>query len=391
MLENTIAYFRHRPSRSIGFLFSIGSLLLGIWVAALPGIKHRLGFTDGSLGLSLLLAPAGSLTAVMLSSAYFSRVQAGKALMAGCMLQCIAYTVQVASTSRPMFWAGLFAAGFIGCLNGIAGNAVVDRTEKASGRKIMSTSHGMYSIGGFISAGVAAAFNSVHLAAYLQMIIMSVGIISMLVVIRKQILANTAYIHGGSSFAAPPPTIIGLAFICFVSFMGEGCIGDWSAIYLKESLHSSAVLASGGFAGFSIAMAIGRLNGDALAPKIKPKVMVMTGALVAAAGFLLAISLPYKGTAIAGFTLVGFGYSCIVPILFSAAANVKGLSPAMGIASIASGGLIGFLLGPAVIGFIAEKSTLASGLSLVLVLSLLAVWAAYKNKFLNSSAALTST
>ena len=200
MLENTIAYLRHRPGRSIGFLFSIGSLLPGIWVAALPGIKHRLGFTDGSLGLSLLLAPAGSLTAVMLSSAYFSRVQAGKALMAGCPLQCVAYTVQVAS-----------------------------------------------------------------------------------------------------------------------------------------------------------------------------------------AGFLLAISLPYKGTAIAGFTLVGFGYSCIVPILFSAAANVKGLSPAMGIASIASGGLIGFLLGPAVIGFIAEKSTLASGLSLVLALSLLAIWAAYKNKFPNSS------
>jgi predicted MFS family arabinose efflux permease len=383
MLTNTSAYLRHPASRSIGFIFSIGSLLLGIWVAALPALKQRLELTDGTLGLSLLLAPAGSLTAVMLSSRIFSRVRVGKALLTGSILQCLVYIAQVAAVNRVMFWSALFAAGFLGCLTGIASNAVVDSTEKKSGMKIMSTSHGMYSLGGFVSAGLAAILHSLGIADYLQIMIVAAGIIAVLLSIRKQVLQHREFIHAGSAFAAPPGSIIGLAFICFVSFMGEGCIADWSAIYLSESLHSSPALASAGFAGFSIAMCIGRLNGDGLIHRLQPKQIVMGGAMTAAAGFFLVVAFPLQGVAIAGFTLVGLGFSCIVPILFSAAANVKGLSPAMGIASIASGGLIGFMVGPAMIGFISEKITLAWGLSFVLLLSLLAVWAAYKNKYLS--------
>jgi len=366
----------------MGFLLAVNSLLLGIWVAALPAIKLRLGFTDGSLGLSLLLAPLGALTGVLLSSKLFSRVPVGKWLVAGTILICVLYSIQVTATHRLVFWAVLFATGFIGLCNGVSINSVIDTIEKKYQRRIMSSCHGMYSLGGGVSAGLAAIFYSLHLAAAYQIAIMALLIIVIVLFLKPHLFTYTQRIHSGSSLAAPPASILGLAFICFVTFMGEGSIADWSAIYLKESLHSTAALASLGFAGFSVMMAFGRLNGDALVPKTGPKRIVIAGSLTAAAGFLLALAFPYKITAVAGFTIVGLGFSCIVPILFSAAANVRGVSPAMGIASITSGGLIGFLFGPSLIGLLSEKINLAAGLSLVLFLSLAAAYVGSRNKFL---------
>src|SRR6476469_9008632 len=104
MLKNTIQFFKHKPSITLGLLFPVSSLLLGIWVASLPEIKQRLHFTDGTLGLSLLLAPLGSLTAVAVSSKVFSKVKVGKSMIIGFTLQCIFYIAQVVALNRMMFW-----------------------------------------------------------------------------------------------------------------------------------------------------------------------------------------------------------------------------------------------------------------------------------------------
>ncbi|GAC1428766.1 MAG: MFS transporter [Chitinophagaceae bacterium] len=384
MLRNIIAFIKHKPGFTMGFLLGVSSLLLGIWVAALPAIKQRLGLTDGSLGLSLLLSPVGSLTGVVLSSWLFSGIKVGKWLVAGPILQCLLFIAMVTVQYKLIFWLVLFATGMVGFFNGVSINAVIDMIEKRYQKRIMSSCHGMYSLCGGISIGLTAIFYSLHLTAAYQIMIMAAAIIFVLIYIRRHLLTYKIYIHSGASLSAPPLSIIGLAFICFVSFMGEGSIADWSAIYLKESLHSTVAMAGLGYGGFSVMMAIGRFNGDALIPKTGPKKIVIGGTLVAATGFLLAIAFPYKITAIAGFSLVGIGYACVVPILFSAAANVPGISPAVGLSSIASGGLIGFLFGPSVIGLVAEKVNLAAGLSFVLVLNIIASFVATRNKFLAS-------
>jgi MFS family permease len=382
MLRNIIAFVKHKPGFTMGFLLSVSSLLLGIWVAALPAIKQRLALTDGTLGLSLLLSPVGSLTGVVLSSWLFSRIKVGKWLLAGPVLQCLLFIAMVTVQYRLVFWIVLFATGMVGFFNGVSINAVIDMIEKKYQKRIMSSCHGMYSLGGGVSIGLAAIFYSLRIAPVYQILFVAAAIISILLSIRRHLLIHQLYIHSGSSLSAPPFSIIGLAFICFVSFMGEGSIADWSAIYMKESLHSTLAMAGLGYGGFSVMMAIGRFNGDALIPKIGSKKIVIAGTLIAASGFLLAISFPNKITAIAGFSLVGIGYACVVPILFSAAANVPGISPAVGISSIASGGLIGFLVGPSVIGLVAEKVNLAAGLSFILVLNLIASFVATRNKFL---------
>jgi MFS family permease len=382
MIENTITYLKHKPSRSIGFLFAVSSILLGIWVAAIPQIKVRLGLSDATLGLSLLLAPFGALTGVMVSPFVFRKIEVGKWLSIGPVLYCLIFIAQVVALNPIMFWLALLFNGLIGFLNGVSTNAVVDILEKQYNRHIMSTSHGMYSLGGGISAGLAAIFYNFHVPADWQITTVAIVLIILLLSQRDHFRSYHQYIESDTSFRLPSGSVIGLAFICFVSFMGEGCVADWSAIYLKESLHGTKAIASIGFAGFSVAMALGRLNGDAWIPKLGSKRMVILGASIAAAGFLLAIGFSTIPTAIAGFTLIGFGFCCVVPILFSAATRVPGVSPVAGISAVASGGLIGFLAGPSLIGLVAEKYSVANGLSILIFLCIAAAIVAWKNDFL---------
>jgi MFS family permease len=137
-----------------------------------------------------------------------------------------------------------------------------------------------------------------------------------------------------------------------------------------------------GYAGFSIAMTIGRLNGDHLIAKIGSKTIVIGGCLIATAGFIMVVTAPVVFMAIAGYVLVGIGCSSIVPVLFSASANIPGVSTVEGFAMVTTGGIIGFLTGPSLIGFISEKTDLSKALSLLIVMALLAAFVAWRNQFL---------
>ena len=382
MLKNISSFIKIKPALAVGFLFSTSSLLFGTWVASIPGIKHRLGFTDGGLGLSLLLSPLGAITGMLLSTRVFSKVPVGKWMMFGYILLCCIMTMQINSVNRLMFWICLYFFGCVSFLNGVSSNATVNILEKKYGRLLMSTCHGMYSLGGAVSAGLAAIFFSVQLPSGWQIVLVGSVIITVIVSSRKYLLANRDIIHSRSGIKLPSITILGISFICMVTFMAEGCVADWSAIYLKETLHSPRELVSLGYAGFSIAMTIGRLNGDNLISRIGSKKIVIGGCLLAATGFMIVVTAPVVLVVIIGYILVGLGCSCIVPVLFSASANIPGVSTVEGFAMVTTGGLIGFLTGPSLIGFISEKANLSKGLSLLILLAILGAIIAWRNKFL---------
>jgi MFS family permease len=389
MLTNTISFIKHKPAFAVGFLFAAASLMLGVWVAAIPAIKERLQFSDSELGLSLLLAPAGALTGVYLSTKILSRVKVGIWMLTGQILFCFVVVMEVTAQSRLALWIALYLHGIFGFLNGVSVNAVVDMLEKQYNRRFMSSSHALYSIGGGISAGLAALFFSVNINSDVQVAIIATCVILIIILSRKHLLLHQTLIHSGSSIRFPSLSILGISFICLVVFMAEGCVADWSAIYLKESLGSSKEMISLGFAGFSIAMTIGRLNGDQLIPRIGSKRIVVAGSLLAAAGFLLVTFSVNAIMAIAGFILAGFGCSCIMPVLFSASANIKDVSPVQGFAMVTTGGLIGFLAGPSAIGFISEALDLSKGFAFVFLMTILAAITAWLNKYLQNKKEIT--
>lgn len=283
-----------------------------------------------------------------------------------------------------MFWICLYCFGTISFLNGVSANATVNLMEKKTGRLLMSTCHGMYSLGGAVSAGIAALLFAVHVPSGWQIVMAACVIIIVILSNKKYLLANGDIIHSRSAFRLPSLTILGISFICMVSFMAEGCVADWSAIYFKEILLAPKALISLGYAGFSAAMTIGRLNGDMLITKLGSKNVVVSGALLAATGFLVVVLAPLVTVGIMGYIMVGFGCCCIVPVLFRTSANIPGVSTLEGYAMVTTGGLIGFLTGPSVIGFIAEKTDLSKGLSLLILMGLLAAYTAWRSPFIVS-------
>lgn len=384
MIKNIAAFFKNKPVMAVGFLFATSSLLFGTWVAAIPDIKQRLSFTDGSLGLSLLLSPLGAITGMILSTRVFSKVAVGKWMFNGYRLLCLLMILQINSVNRPMFWICLYLYGLISFLNGVSSNATVNILEKKNNQLLMSTCHGMYSLGGAVSAGLAALLFSFHLISGWQIILVASIILIVITSNQQLLLANQDIIHSRSKIQLPSPTILGISFICMVTFMAEGCVADWSAIYLKESLHAPKAILSLGYAGFCIAMTIGRLNGDGLINKIGSKKIVIIGSIFSALGFTAVVLAPIVPVALAGYIIIGFGCSCIVPVLFSASANIPGVSTVEGFAMVTTGGLIGFLTGPSLIGFISEKANLSKGLSLLILLALIGAIVAWRNKFLGA-------
>ncbi|MEO7120454.1 MAG: MFS transporter [Ginsengibacter sp.] len=382
MIKNFISFIKNRPAFAVGFLFAASSLLFGIWVASIPAIKARLGFTDGSLGLSLLLAPLGSVTGMLISTRVFSKVSVGKWMFTGYTIMCFVMMLEINSVNRLMLWICLYCFGLVGFLNGVSANATVNLMERKYNRLFMSTCHGMYSMGGALSGGVAALLFLTHVPSGLQIVLVATIVIAVIFFNKKYLLGNKDIIHSRSAFKLPSASILGISFICMVSFMGEGCVADWSAIYFKEILFAPKALISLGYAGFSVAMTVGRLNGDMLITKLGSKNVVVAGALLAASGFLVVVTAPTVLVAILGYVMIGLGSCCIVPVLFRASANIPGLSTVEGYAMVTTGGLIGFLTGPSVIGFIAQKANLSKGLSLLIVMDLLAAYIALRNPFI---------
>ncbi|MEO7488626.1 MAG: hypothetical protein ABIU77_16060, partial [Ferruginibacter sp.] len=123
MIKNISSFIKNKPALAVGFLFATSSLLFGTWVAAIPTIKQRLNFDDGSLGLSLLLSPLGAISGMLLSTRIFSKVPVGRWMLNGYRLLCLLMIVQINSINRPMFWLILYLYGFCSFLNGVSANA----------------------------------------------------------------------------------------------------------------------------------------------------------------------------------------------------------------------------------------------------------------------------
>jgi MFS family permease len=175
----------------------------------------------------------------------------------------------------------------------------------------------------------------------------------------------------GPSFALPPRALVLLGLIAFGVLFCEGAIGDWSAVYLRESLLSTPAVAATGYAVFSLLMAAGRLTGDALALRFGPARVVRGGGALVALGIAVAVASDLLALAIVGFGLVGAGLACSFPLILSAAARTPGVAANTAIAAMATMGYTGFLVGPPLIGSVAEAVTLRGALGLLAVVGVL--------------------
>lgn len=340
-------------------------LLCGVgaatWATMVPVARARLGLDEAQLGMVLLCMGIGSVAA-MPAAGWLSHRHGNRAVMVASALWILA-SLPVLAIAPSSLALGALLVGFGGAMGvlDVAMNAHAVDVERRHARPLMSGFHGLYSAGGLVGALAMSGLLRTGLPPVACALAMTALLSAILVTQRPHLLAHVrTETATHSPFSRPSATTLLLGVLCLVTFLAEGAMLDWSAVFLHDVRGLTVAGAGLGYAAFSIAMATGRLLGDRITAALGATRIVRYGGLVASAGFVLATALPYPLTSLVGFVLVGIGASNIVPVLFSAAGRV-GIS-VMSLATVTALGYAGMLAGPAIIGFVARATTLATAL-----------------------------
>lgn len=352
--------------------FFISGFAMAAWAPLVPFTKARLAIDEATLGMLLLCMGAGSIVSMPLAGAFSARWGCRRVQAASALLVCVALPLLALAPSVP--WLGvallLFGAGIGGL--GCAGNIQAVLVERAHGRPMMSGFHGLFSLGGVAGAGSMIALLSVLNASLWQATSAVAAVVLALLVLAGPHFLAQGGAQNGPAFVRPTGVVIFIGTLCFILFLTEGAMLDWSAVFLTQVQGLPAERAGLGYAAFATAMTVGRLTGDRWVQRIGPQRAVLAGALLAAAGLALATLAPTWPLALPGFALVGLGCSNIVPVLFSLAGRQHAMPESLAVPAIATMGHAGVLMGPALIGFVAHGTSLLVAM-LVLVALLVAV------------------
>jgi fucose permease len=251
-------------------------------------------------------------------------------------------------------------------------NAQGIAVERTYRRPIMSSLHGMFSIGAMAGAGATGLVASQGVGIVAQLT--AIGALTLLVgpLLARVMLPAQADASGrGEGFVLPDRRLLALGVIAFCGLLGEGAMGDWSAVYLDQNLGADVEVAAMAFAVFSLTMALGRFSGDRVVARFGGGAVVCGGGALAALGLGATLLIGRPEVAIVGFGLIGAGLSCIFPVALSAATRTPGMAAGTAIAGVCTIGYLGFLIGPPAIGGLAELVGLPAALSAVVLLFVL--------------------
>ena len=364
----------HRRQIATRAIFFLAGLGMAAWAPLIPFVKARLGIDDGALGLLLFCLAAGSMAIMPFAGYLIAKLGCRAVLLGAGALLCIDLPL-LALLDEPLLMGA--ALGVFGAVNGImdvAMNSQAIIVERESGQAKMSGFHGFYSLGGIAGAGGVSLLLLAGLAPT-----QAIGLIALLIAILLLIVAGDLLAHGGigerrrggARWALAHGKILFIALLCFFVFLTEGAMLDWSALFLHAERGVAKSQAGIGFTLYAVAVACGRLYGDRLIGAIGRFRTLLLGSLCAAAGVLLTVTVPLVSAAFGGLMLAGLGIANIVPILFNAVGNQKQVPPGQAFPAVTLVGYLGLLTGPALIGFIANYTSLALAFGCTLLCLLL--------------------
>jgi hypothetical protein len=362
-MQATLSAVR-RARWAVAAIFLANGSIIGTWAAHIPLVEERLGISHTVLGFALLSMAAGALAAMPLGGAAIGRLGSAFVTRASAIILFAAFLLPLVAPRPALLFPALFIFGAANGTLDVAMNAHGVLVERKLGRPVMSSYHGMWSLGGLLGAGLAAALLPV-MPPFVQatLVLAIMGTVAGLALFF--LLPSASDGGSGPAFALPSRLTLGLGLLCFLCLATEGAVIDWSALHLEESLGLTAGPAAAGFAAFSACMALSRFGGDWLRARTGDVTLVRWSALLGAVGLAVALLVPLPFPAIAGYALVGLGVANLVPVFFGAAGRLPGQASGTGIAAVATMGYAGFLVGPPVIGFVADLTSLSAALGLL--------------------------
>jgi MFS family permease len=353
-------------------IFLLNGLIFGAWAARIPAVRDRVGLSDGELGVVLACAAVGSILAMPIAGGRAARIGSRRATRAAFALVCLATGLIALAPSLPVLCLlAFFYGASMGSLD-VTMNAHGVAVERRYGRSILASFHAAFSIGGLAGGAIGAVCAGIGLDVRVQLALVAVVSAAVGLTWSRRFLGGDADAIGRAEpvFVRPPRRLLALGVLAFACLLIEGASADWSAVYLRDELGTTAAMAAIGFTAFSVTMTLGRVFGDRLVDHFGPEAVVRAGGGIAAVGFGLALLAASPAAAIAGFACLGAGMSGVVPIVFRAAGHVPGMSAGVGLAAVSSTGYLGFLVGPPTIGGLAELLGLPAALGVLVVLAM---------------------
>ncbi len=367
------------PSRwSISIIFFCYGLTFASWAARIPTIQTKFQLSEAGLGTLLIALPVGSF--ISLPIAGYLAAKYGSKLVT--IASIIAYSTSFVSIAffDSIYLIGimLFFLGFMGNSVNIAINTQAVDLGKLMKKTIMASFHGVWSLAGFAGAAIGALFiaNDIGLQVhYISIFILNItlSLLAFPNLLQQNKDKQSTSDEPSPIFVLPDKSLLLLGIIAFFSMLIEGTMFDWSGVYFKKVVESPLKWVGVGYVAFMISMAGVRFVADKLTNMYGAKRMIFISGICSFSGLLLVIAIPQFVVAVVGFFIIGLGVSVVIPLVFDMAGNSKKMLPSLALASVSTMGFFGFLIGPPIIGFIAEALGLRTSFSLIAFMALLVV------------------
>ena len=357
------------------WVFASLNIWFGTWAIYIPTVKETLGIDKASLGFAIFFLSLGVFTVFPVAARIINRIGVGRATWYGVLISTVSAMLPLLAPNFYLLAASLFLFGASNGFTDISMNTLVTEIEKEDGKKFMSAAHGFFSLGGVL-AGLGSFLIPVFGNPALHMLV------AVILVLIVNYLFHKRYRHITAAPIEKEPFSFGLfrpllliGLVSFIVMGSEGAIVDWSGLFLQEISMAPEFLLGAGFLAFSVTMTLGRFMGDGISARIGSVRIVILGICISILGYALVLT-TYTLAAIAGFALIGLGFSVIIPELFRIGGNIKGVESSQGVAFIAGSGYSGFLLAPPVLGYLAESASLELTFMTLLVTAFLVLFAA---------------
>lgn len=360
-----------RSRYAVATVFAVHGAVTGSFATRVPWIQDHASVSAGQLGLALAFPAIGASVAMPLAGSVSHRFGARAALRGLIALWTLALTLPALAPNLVTLCMALFVYGATAGMADVAMNALGVEIESLLDKSIMSGLHGMWSAGALV--GSAAGTVAAHLGsdARLHHALAAVALTLIGVAACQWVLdlRPTEDEEPPPRFALPPKSALLIGAIGFCAVFAEGASLDWSAVYLRDVLDSSAGVAAASTTGFTLTMAIARFAGDAVVDRFGPVRTVRVSGALATLGALLVVVARNAPMAMAGFALLGLGIAVVVPLCFAAAGR-SGPNPSQAIAGVATITYTSGLIAPSAIGAVADATSLVTSFVLVTVLTL---------------------
>jgi MFS family permease len=349
---------------ALGAMFFFMGICFASWAARIPDIQSKFQLSEGELGSLLLCLPIGSMLGLPIAG--WSVHHYGSRIVILICSFAYALTLPLIGIA-PSIWLlvpVLVSFGILGNIMNISLNTQALGLEDQLGKSILASFHGLWSMAGFTGAGIGAGMIILQFSPAAHYGV--VAFISLVMILCSQkFVINDKRESGGLVLKKPDQLLLRVGVIAFLGMMTEGCMFDWSGVYFKKIVEAEPALVSLGYVCFMGAMASGRFITDKANNRYGKLPILQLSGIMIFLGLMLAVLLPNLYTAAVGFLLVGLGVASIVPVSYGIAGRSKLYSPSVALALVSTLSFFGFLVGPPLIGFIAELIDLKVSFALI--------------------------